>query len=150
MNIHIETIKKWLFKEWWKELRCIKGPPKETSISLAIGVFIGFTPTIGFQTILCYGIARLLKKSFFISFIGSSLVTGIPLLIPGVYYFEYRVGCHLLKIPPFPRFHTANLSFLFSLGKPILLGSLVSAVIGGIFSYVITYAILKIFKKGEI
>lgn len=144
-------LKNWLIGEWWKELRCIKGHPKEVSSSLALGVVIGFTPTIGFQTALCYGIARLFKKSFLISFGGSCLVTGIPIIIPVVYYGEYQLGCRILKISPLIHFiHPLHFRFLLSLGKPILVGSIVSAVIGGLFSYIITFIILKFFRKEKI
>jgi len=121
-------LKKWILGEWQKELRGIKGSSTESSLSFsfALGVFIGFTPTIGFQTALCYSFARLLKKSFLVSLLGSFLVTGIiPLSIPVVYYLGYRVGCNILNVCPLSQFpNSVNFHFLFSLGKPLIIGSL--------------------------
>ncbi len=144
--------KKWIIGEWWKELKYLKGTPSEVALSYAIGVFIGFTPTIGFQTALCYAVARLFNKSFIILFLGSSTATGIPWLIPPVYYFEYWLGCKILKVPfllsHFP--HSVNFSFLISLGKPLLIGSIVPAITGGLVSYFIVFIILKFFKKEKV
>jgi len=146
-------LKKWFVGEWLKELKLIKGNPGTLSFSLALGIFIGFTPTIGFQTLLCYGVTKLLKKSFLVSVAGSSLVTGIPVLIPAVYYGEYRLGARLLRIYPLHSLghftHPINFSFLISLGKPLLVGSILLAVTGGLLSYIVAFALLKIFKKGK-
>jgi len=147
-------LKKWFRGEWGRELRHIKGNPGTLSLSFALGIFIGFTPTIGFQTLLCYGVTRLLKKSFLISVAGSSLVTGIPVLIPAVYYGEYRLGARLLRIYPFHSSghftHPINFSFLISLGRPLLVGSILLAITGGLLSYVITFVLLKLFKKEQL
>jgi len=149
----VHLLKKWFRGEWGKELKHIKGSPGTLSLSLALGIFIGFTPTIGFQTLLCYGATKLLKKSFLISVAGSSLVTGIPVLIPAVYYGEYRLGARLLRIYPFHSLshftHPINFSFLISLGRPLLVGSLLLAIMGGVLSYIIAFALLKLFKKGK-
>ena len=147
-------LKKWFQGEWVKELKVIKGKPKNISLSFALGIFIGLTPTIGFQTLLCYGIAKLLKKSFLLSVAGSSLVTGIPILIPFVYYGEYQLGSKILKVYPFHRFahfhtHPINFGFLISLGGPLLIGSIFSAISGGLLSYIIAFMILKFFRKGK-
>ncbi|MCM8804696.1 MAG: DUF2062 domain-containing protein [Candidatus Omnitrophica bacterium] len=45
---------KFLKNEWRKELYILRTHPLKISLSFATGIFIGFTPTIGFQTILCY------------------------------------------------------------------------------------------------
>ncbi len=144
-----EGIRRVLLGEWWRELRNIHGHPREVSSSLALGVFIGFTPTIGFQTVLCYGFSRILKKSFLVSFLGSCLVTGVPWLIPLVYYSEYWVGCKILGISPFHFIFSYHptISYLLSLGKPLLLGSLLISFLGGGMAYGITYFILRIIRR---
>ncbi|MEM2990241.1 MAG: hypothetical protein QXQ02_03550, partial [Halobacteria archaeon] len=48
----------------------------------------------------CYLISRLIRGSFIIMFIGSSIPTGIPYFIPFTYYGCYRVGLFITKTHP--------------------------------------------------
>ncbi|PIV64417.1 MAG: hypothetical protein COZ37_01935 [bacterium (Candidatus Ratteibacteria) CG_4_10_14_3_um_filter_41_18] len=66
-------------------------------MTFAIGVIIGFSPTIGFQTLLCLLCAKLFRKNFLALFAGSSVPTGIPWVIPFVYFFCYRLGNLILR-----------------------------------------------------
>ena len=81
----IRSLKKglrFLRREWQNELKNFRGTNSDLALAFSVGVFIGFTPTIGFQTILCYLFSRVFNKSFLAAFIGGSTVTGIPWLIP--------------------------------------------------------------------
>jgi len=145
---------KFLKNEWDKELKILKLYPLKVSISFATGIFIGFTPTIGFQTILCFIISKLIKGSFIIMFIGSSIPTGIPYLIPFTYYGCYKVGLLITKTKSeFTLLHFKQLkSFLswiiIDIGKPLIYGCLLCGIIGGIISFFIMFIILKL-KHGK-
>lgn len=145
---------KFLKNEWDKELKVLKKNPLKVSLSFAIGIFIGFTPTIGFQTMLCYIISRLIGGSFIIMFIGGSIPTGIPYLIPFTYYGCYKVGLLITKTKPeFTLSHFQQLkSFLswiiIDIGKPLIYGCLLCGVIGGLLSFFTMYIILKL-KHGK-
>ncbi len=69
------------------------------SQSFGLGVFIGFTPTVGIQTILCFVLARLLRKNFLAVFAGAFLPAGTPLQIAFLYLTSYKAGCFLLGKP---------------------------------------------------
>lgn len=145
---------KFLKNEWDKELKILKLYPLKVSISFATGIFIGFTPTIGFQTILCFIISKLIKGSFIIMFIGSLIPTGIPYLIPFTYYGCYKVGLLITKTKSeFTLLHFKQLkSFLswiiIDIGKPLIYRCLLCGIIGGIISFFIMFIILKL-KHGK-
>ncbi|MGC9031667.1 MAG: DUF2062 domain-containing protein [Minisyncoccia bacterium] len=144
---------KFLRCEWQKELKILKDYPLKIAISFATGIFIGFTPTIGFQTILCYLISRLIGGSFIIMFIGGSIPTGIPYLIPFTYYGCYKVGLLITKTHPvfklsdFKEFKSFLSWVIIDIGKPLIYGCLVCGTIGWIVSFFIIYSILKFKNK---
>ena len=148
----IRSLKKgvqFLRREWRKELVTFRGSSRELALALSVGVFIGFTPTIGFQTILCYLFARAFNKSFLGTFIGGSIVTGIPWLIPFVYFLCYNFGVLMLggsasgKITIDYLRNLSGLQVVVLLGKPLLVGSFSLAVIGGLATYPISYFLIK-------
>ncbi|MCS7179748.1 MAG: DUF2062 domain-containing protein [bacterium] len=145
----------YLKKEWRKEINIFKNQPFRLALSLSLGVFIGFTPTIGFQTILCYLVSQLLDLSFIGTFTGSSIPTGIPYLIPFTYYFCYKVGTFLLKIKTNFSIHDfKNMkSFLFysliNIGKPLIVGCFFCAFIGAILTFLLSFFLINRFKKNK-
>jgi len=59
---------KFLKEQWREELHILRNEPFKLSLSFATGVFIGFIPTVGFQTILCFIVSKVFKMSFIASF----------------------------------------------------------------------------------
>ena len=145
-----------LRREWQKEIRNFRGGNKDLALSVAVGVFIGFTPTIGFQTILCYLFARAFNKSFLAAFVGSCFPAGTPWQILPVYFLSYKFGVLILGRETFGTVSLGYLRLLDAkqiitlLGKPLLLGSFSLAVLGGLISYPIALIILKKTRKGQI
>ena len=145
-----------LRQEWQKEIRNFRGGNKDLALSVAVGVFVGFTPTVGFHTIILYLFSRVFKKSFLAAFIGSCVPSGTPWQIPLVYFLGYKFGVLLLGRETFGN---ASLSYLrllsgkqiiILLGKPLLLGSFSLAVLGGVVSYPIALILLKKMRKEQI
>ena len=133
-------------KGWAKEFFRLKDSPRNLSLAFAIGVVIGFSPTIGFQTLLCLLCAKLLHKNFLVLFAGSSVPTGIPWFIPFIYFFCYRLGKLLLgeKLAfSLSQFQRPSIISLLPLGKPLLLGCTVTGLVGGFFAYFISLIIIK-------
>ena len=83
------------FKTWYESLISLKGEPRTVAFGLAIGVFIGVTPTIPFHTFLIILFCFLLKKNITAAFLGSWLISN-PLTIPFFYVSQYRLGKYLL------------------------------------------------------
>ena len=142
-------------QEWQKEIRNSRAGNKDLALSVAVGVFIGFTPLLGFHTILCYLFARTFNKSFLAAFAGGCVVTGTPWQIPLVYFAGYKFCVLLLGREAFGNISLSYLHLLNGkqiivlLGKPLLLGSFSLAVLGGLISYPIAMILLKKIRQEQ-
>ena len=130
--------------------------PHRIALGVAIGIFVTWTPTIGFQMLLTVALAALLR---------GNKVVGVPFvwisnpatLLP-IYGPNYYVGCRLL------RKKALDLNFLIAASStggwlhrvnawwqatwrvfwPLWLGSLVVGLLLGSLAYVLTrYAVVK-------
>jgi len=145
-----------LRREWQKEIRNSRGSNKDLALSVAVGVFVGFTPTVGFHTIILYLFSRVFKKSFLAAVIGSCFPSGTPWQIPLVYFLGYKFGVLILGREAFGNVSLSYLRMLGGkqiivlLGKPLLLGSFSLAVLGGLISYPIALILLKKMREKQI
>ncbi|NTV13906.1 MAG: DUF2062 domain-containing protein [Desulfobulbaceae bacterium] len=76
---------------YYLKLIRLRGEPRYLARGVALGVFIGITPTIPLHTILILALAFTLRTSK-ISALLSSWVVSNPLTIPAQYYFSWWVG----------------------------------------------------------
>ncbi len=72
----------------------LRGDPHGIALGMAIGVFIAFTPTIPFHTVLALGLAFLLRASKPAAYIG--IWFSNPVTIPFMYLASYKVGVFML------------------------------------------------------
>lgn len=68
----------------------IRGTPREISLGFALGLFIGFSPTMGFQIAMGVLAAALLKCSKIAAAIGVQVTN--PLTAPFIYSLTYVIG----------------------------------------------------------
>lgn len=127
-----------LFIKRFKELN---GDPHYVALGMAVGVFVAFTPTIPFHTILGVLIAFLLRGSK--SAAALAVWLSNPLTIPLFYYAEYKAGCLLLgrSIPFDVRYE--SVVALFKLGWDVMLVMMAGGVFMGIIAAFITYFITR-------
>ena len=78
------------FRLFYLRILRLKGEPEEVAGGMAIGVFIGLTPTVPLQTILAVLIAFLLGKSKLAAALGGLVAN--PFLLPFIYILDYKVG----------------------------------------------------------
>jgi len=72
-------------------------PPHRLALGIAIGVFVTFTPLIGFQMVLSIFLAWLLKAN---KLVGVPIVwISNPFTLIPIYYPCYWIGCKILAIP---------------------------------------------------
>ena len=69
----------------------LRGEPRYLARGVALGVFIGITPTIPLHTVLILALAFILRTSKIPALLASWLVSN-PLTIPAQYYFSWRIG----------------------------------------------------------
>lgn len=133
--------------------------PHRIALGLAIGIFVTWTPTIGFQMALTVALAWVLRanKAVGVPFVWISN----PLTLLPIYWPSYRLGCWLLggnyDSRRFFDFLAAAASpggFLERLGAfwrsvwlifwPLWVGSVVVALLLGVLAYFATlYAVIK-------
>ena len=72
----------------------LRGHPHELALGMALGVFIGMTPTIPFHTILAVAVALPFKASKITAVLGTWICN--PVTIYMVYKYAYKTGAFLL------------------------------------------------------
>jgi len=130
----------------------LKGEPKTIAMGIAIGVFVGVTPTIPFHTALLVIIAILFKQNVTAAYLGSWIISN-PITIPFFYLSQYELGLFLLGITPC-KFDASIMSIqcIINLGWqiaiPLLVGGVIMAPIFALPAYFIAYrAVLTVRKK---
>jgi uncharacterized protein (DUF2062 family) len=109
----------------------IRGNPREIALGFALGLFIGMTPTIGFQMPIAVFVAALFKWNK-ISAAVAVWITN-PLTAPFIYSFSYFVGAKMLGFKIAPKLLTGlDLPTLKEAGAKILLATTVGGVVVGI------------------
>ena len=135
-------------KSRFHRLVSIDEPPHRISLAFAIGVFIAFSPTIGFHTISAVAAAWLFKMNRAV-IIAGSLVSN-PWTIVFVYGASICFGSFILQ--------NGNSCFIKSIGKnelmaytktmlmPYLTGTIVLGIIMALISYFLLYMVLVMYK----
>lgn len=127
----------------------LKGKPQEVAGGVAIGVFVGMTPTVPLHTVLAVLIALILKKSKLAAALGVWVAN--PFFLPFIYLLDYKVGQVLTGATP-PSLAMSNFSVphLVQLGwdisYPLLLGGMVTGLLCAIPSYFITKRIILLYQ----
>ncbi len=136
------------FHEHSLKLLAIRDTPEAIAGGVAIGIFIGFTPLIGLKTVLTILLAWLTRSNILAAVIASAAHDILWPVMPVFFRWEYDVGYWLLSQPHHlpPRLTRAGLEMhtwrnwthLLTIGKPLLLGSLICSAPFGVVSYVLT------------
>ena len=114
----------------WDNVKKLQGEPSYIAMGMAIGVFIGITPTIPFHTLIAVALAFLLKGSKPAAAVGVWVAN--PLTIPFLYYGSFKTGTLLLNKPiPFDvKFE--SIKELLSLGTDVTIAMVIGGAILGI------------------
>jgi uncharacterized protein len=134
---------------WLKFLR-IQEDPRRIAWGMALGVFIGITPTIPFHLVTALSLAALLRVSPVTAVIGIQI--GNPLTIPAIYLASYKVGQFLLhrgKPLVFPETFSfkAWIYVLWQGGLALQVGGVILAIPPAIVSYFLTLWIVHRYRR---
>jgi uncharacterized protein (DUF2062 family) len=132
-------------KYWWGEfvgrLNELRGKPHEISLGMAIGVFIGVTPTIPLHTVLAILLAMLMRASKLAAALGVWIAN--PLTIPFFYYASYRLGLFVLGWPELglpPDYSILSIAKLGWKATTVMLhGGVLLGIPPALLAYVLTY-----------
>jgi uncharacterized protein (DUF2062 family) len=138
-------IRKQVSDYYWK-LMNVPGQINDVAIGFAIGVFIAFSPWVGFHTILAFLIVLALRKSVAAGILGTLVMN--PVTGPFIYTLEFELGKRVLhyrraRIPSDFTFEVSTLHSFWHTGMRILLPITVGSVIIGAAAAVIAYFLLR-------
>jgi uncharacterized protein len=136
-----------------RQLLQLKDTAHSIALGTAIGMFFGFIPLWGFKTLLALGVCRLLRGNLLATAIAATLHDVALPLLPLLLRWEYDIGYWLLshphELPPSLRLshHGPSVWFRWStfltVGRPLLLGSLVIAAPVATATYYITLFLVQ-------
>jgi len=123
-----------------KRAKTLQGDPHYIAVGMAIGVFVGVTPTIPFHTVLAVALAFILKGSKPAAIIGVWFAN--PITIPIFYVGSYRLGMLILGNPRSPAFADHSMASLLQQGVDVTVamisGGILLGIMPGIVAYIIT------------
>lgn len=131
-------------KALFVRLKELQGDPRYIAIGMAIGVFVGVTPTIPFHTVIALALAFIFRGSTPAAAIGVWFAN--PVTIPIFYIGSFKLGMLILNKPiPFDvKFE--SITELMSLGLDVTIAMIVGGAILGILpaiiAYILTYRIM--------
>jgi uncharacterized protein (DUF2062 family) len=134
----------------WLKFRRLQEDPRKIAGGMALGVFIGITPTIPFHTVAALSLAALLRVSLVTAFIGIQI--GNPLTIVPLYVAAYKVGQFLLyrgKPLVFPETFSfkAWICVLWQGGVTLQVGGGILALPPAIVAYFLTLWIVQRYHR---
>ena len=88
-------------REFYIRFLSLSGSPQEIARAMALGVFIGATPTIPFHTALVMVSCLALRQNITAAILGATIVSN-PLTIPFLYLAAYELGVVVLGLPANP------------------------------------------------
>jgi uncharacterized protein (DUF2062 family) len=128
-------------REFIKHIKDLQGDPHYIAMGMAIGVFVGFTPTLPFHTIIAILLAFVLRGSKPAAIIG--VWSGNPVTIPFFYIGSYKVGMFIHgNSAPFD-IKYESITELLDLGLDVTLAMITGGVIIGVLPAIATYFITR-------
>jgi uncharacterized protein (DUF2062 family) len=134
----------------WLRFRRLQEDPRKIAGGMALGVFIGITPTIPFHTVAVLSLAALLRLSPVTAFIGIQI--GNPLTVPAIYLASYKLGQFLLyRGQPlvFPESFSfkAWICVLWQGGMALQVGGVILGIPPAIVTYFLTLWIVQRYHR---
>jgi uncharacterized protein (DUF2062 family) len=128
----------------------IRRDPSEIARGLAIGVFAGMSPFLGFHIIIAVVLAMLFKGNKIMALIGTGV--GNPLTFSFIFYLDYKVGRWVLggttesfkplSLDPLEILH-ASWKILF----PMSLGSLILGLLAATLAYFLSNPLVRFIQE---
>lgn len=116
------------------------------SQAIGFGVFMGILPIWGYQLIVGFTLAHLLKLNKSIFFISANI--SLPPMIPVILFLSYMTGGYLLPNGNTNLSFTHHISFstVFESLKQYIIGAIIFAVLAGILFWLFSWLVLKLFR----
>jgi len=118
----------------------LQATPDEIAKGFALGIFIGMTPTFGFQMAIAVFFAILLKENKLAAILGVWITN--PVTAPFIYALEYESGRILLGMDHAKLPQEFTFSALTNLGWDVLLPLCLGSLIYGVLCAGLCYAMV--------
>ncbi|OEU72358.1 MAG: hypothetical protein BA864_13415 [Desulfuromonadales bacterium C00003093] len=130
----------------------IQEEPDGIARGMALGLFIGMTPTFGVQMILALFFAFILCQNKIAALVGVWISN--PLTAPVIYGLEYELGRLLMGLPRPEALVVFNYEMIWELGTqiayPLCFGSLVLGLPVAIIGYAVTLHFVPVLRLWKI
>lgn len=130
----------------------LRGLPEEIAKGVALGIFIGMTPTFGFQMAIALFFAYLLKENRLAAVLGVWITN--PVTAPVIYAIEYEIGRILLGLPrarlPAEFTWGAYATLGWDIMYPLWVGGILAGIILGALSYFLTLHMVPLVKNWRV
>jgi len=137
-------------REFYVQFISLKGDPRKIAMGMAIGVFIGVTPTIPFHTIIIIFLTMLFRQNLTAAMLGAWIMN--PITIPLFYFVEYEIGKLVLGSQHLEIvLHAYSVDELMAVGwhifYPLQIGGILLAPVFALPAYFITHKYALAFRK---
>lgn len=141
-------------RQWVRAILILDDAPHSIALGTAIGIFVGFTPTVGIQMVIVMTIAFLTAPFVHFNRIAALIAVYVsnPFTMIPIYWFNYRIGTIFLKgtvsqeefarifqYTTFREWLGSLREICFTVGTPLLVGS----GIVGLFFALLTYVVIR-------
>jgi uncharacterized protein (TIGR03546 family) len=128
--------------DFYNRFLSLNGKPEEIAHAMALGVFIGVTPTIPLHTALVMVLCLIFRQNITAAMLGATIVSN-PLTIPFFYLAEYELGVLVLGLDANPfALVDYDVRSILEIGwhilYPLQVGGLLLACVFAVPSYFIT------------
>jgi uncharacterized protein len=145
---------RWVRNHWWRLFR-IPASVHSIALGFSAGVFISFTPLIGFHLLLAATMAFLLRSNIVASAIGTLI--GNPLTFPFIWLSSYKLGTVLLNDGSESVIHANSLDYgmvsdnmirgFAAIFWPMMAGGFLLGVLAAITCYCLVYCSVTAFRN---
>lgn len=89
-----------LLRRWFDTLLHVNDTPERTAAAFALGCFIGFSPFLGFHTLIAITFAFILNLNRVAALLG--VYSNLPWIVAGYYVFTTMLGAKVIgvRLPP--------------------------------------------------
>lgn len=126
---------------WILRIKRLNGDPHYVATGMAIGVFVGITPTIPFHTVSALALAFLLRGSKVAAALG--VWCSNPVTIPFFYCWSYKIGVFATGASNHYNIKEWSLFELINAGNEIAIIMLVGGVLLGVLPAVLCYVLTR-------
>jgi len=120
------------------------------AVSVTLGVFIGVIPVWGFQMLVAFGVAYVLKLNRFVAVAASNI--SIPPMLPFIIFLSYITGGIIVGYRTHAVHYSAGITFEWIKANLVqyLFGSIIFGILAAVVLGTITYLLLQILRKPQV